>query len=158
MVAQPGLFIRLETNAAVVYWSTNYQGFGLESTPSLAPAATWTTVSGPYFLNGGDFEYHEMKSELLTTRFFRLKFPTVIYLNPPSPQLSFSVQPPTQQAVLTWSTNYIGYTLEATTNLAAPIVWSAVADGAGTITNSRIEFRQNLDGHTPRQFFRLRWP
>ena len=158
MVAQPGLFIRLETNAAVIYWSTNYQGFGLESTPNLAPNATWTAVSGPYFLNGGYFEYHEAKSSLLAAKFFRLKYPTVIYLNPQTPQLSFSVQPPAQQAVLTWSTNYIGYTLETTTNLAAPIVWSPVADGTGTVTNGHIEFHQNLNNQLPSEFFRLRWP
>jgi hypothetical protein len=142
----------------VVYWSTNYQGFGLESTPSLAPNATWTAVSGPYFLNGGHLEYHEAKSALLATKFFRLKYPTVIFLNPPTPQLSFSVQTPSQQAVLAWSTNYIGYTLETTTNLAAPIVWFPVMDGTGTVTNGHIEFYQNIDGQTPRQFFRLRWP
>ncbi len=158
VVAAPGLFIRLEANAAVVYWSTNYQGFGLESTPGLAPDAAWSAVSGPYFLNGGYIEYHEARSALLAAKFFRLKYPTVIFLNPPMPQLSFSVQPPSSQAVLSWSTNYVGYTLETTTNLAAPIVWSPVADSTGSVTNGHIEFYQNFDSGTPRQFFRLRWP
>jgi hypothetical protein len=157
-VATPGLFIRLEPNAAVIYWSTNYQGFGLECTTSLGPNATWTAVSGPYFLNGGYIEYHEAKSALLTAKYFRLKYPTVIFLNPPAPQLSFSLQPPAQQATLTWSTNYTGYTLESTTNLAAPVVWLPVVDGSGTLTNGHFEFRQNLDPQIPLQFFRLRWP
>jgi Tol biopolymer transport system component len=157
-VAKPGLFIRMEPNAAVVYWSTNYQGFGLEYTANLGPNATWTAVSGPYFLNGGNFEYHEAKGALLVTKFFRLKYPTIIFLNPLEPQLSFSFQAPAQQAILTWSKNYTGYTLESTTNLAAPVVWLPVMDGSGTLTNGHVEFRQNLDHQIPRQFFRLRWP
>lgn len=83
VVAQPEFFMRMETNTLVVYWSTNYQGFGLESTTNLAPSVTWTTVSGQYYLNGGYIEYHEAISALLTEKFFRLKYPTVIYLNPP---------------------------------------------------------------------------
>jgi len=50
-VAMPGLFIRLDPNTAVVYWSTNYQGFGLEYTTNLAASASWTAIAGPYFLN-----------------------------------------------------------------------------------------------------------
>ena len=62
----------------MVYWSTNYQGFGLEATPNLGTNATWSTVTGPYYINGGNFEYHESQSALLTEKYFRLKYPTVI--------------------------------------------------------------------------------
>ncbi len=159
-VSTPGLFIRMEPNAAVVYWSTNYQGFGLESTTNLGPGAAWTAVSGPYFMNGGDYEYHEAKNVLLTTKFFRLIYPTVIYLTPSQPQLALSFQTQTgpNQTVLTWPVDYAGYTLESTTNLAPPAIWSPVANSTGTITNGYYEFRQNLDPQTPGRFFRLRWP
>jgi hypothetical protein len=158
IVATPGLFIRMEPNAAVVYWSTNYQGFGLECTTNLGLNTAWTPVVGPYFLASRNFEYHEAKSGLLATKFFRLKYPTAIFLTPAEPRISVSVLASPGQAVLTWSTNYVGYTLETTTSLAAPVVWSPVLNGTGTITNGHFEIRQNLDSQTPRRFFRLRWP
>jgi hypothetical protein len=157
-VAKPGLFIRREGTATIVYWSTNYQGFGLEFTTNLVSSASWTNVNGPYYLNGGYIEYHETGATMLPAKYFRLKYPTVIYLNPLSPELSLSLNAFLSEVVLSWSTNYSAYTLETTTNLNAPVIWAPATSPLGTATNGHIEFHQSLDPRIPQRFFRLRWP
>lgn len=153
IIPQPGLFIRTESNAIVVYWSTNYQGFILQSTAGLTPGTAWTTINGPYFQNGGYYEYHEAKTALAPTKIFRLAYPGgIIVIQPWQPKLSMQLQ--SGQAVLAWSTNYVGYTLEATTNLTPPIIWSPL-NPTGVNSNGQFEFQQNP--LLPREFFRLRW-
>jgi hypothetical protein len=154
-VAKPGLFIRTEPNAVVVYWSTNYDGFVLEYSTDLAGNSTWTEIDGPYFLAGGYYEYHEAKSSLATKKFYRLRYPWIFFLTPSEAELSFELQ--TGEAVLTWPADYVGYTLESTTNLAPPAIWTPVTGSYG-ITNGQFEFRQSLPNTKPREFFRLRWP
>ena len=61
------------------------------------------------------------------------------------------------QALLTWPAEYVGYSLESTTNLNPPAIWTPVPTTYG-LTNGQFEFRQNLDPGKPREFFRLRWP
>jgi hypothetical protein len=153
-VAMPGLFIRLEPNAAVVYWSTNYNGFVLEYNTDLK-TNSWTTITGPYFLAGQYYEYHEARSALAAAKFFRLRYPGIIFLTPAQATISFSLQ--SSQAVLNWPAAYVGYTLESSTNLNPPSVWTPVSENYG-ITNGQFEFRQNLGSGKPREFFRLRWP
>jgi hypothetical protein len=154
-VQVPGLFIRTEPNAVVVYWSTSYDGFILEFTTDVAPPSTWTQIDGPYFLNGGYYEYHEAKSALATKKFFRLRYPGIFFLTPTQAELSFELQ--SGQAVLTWPSDYVGYTLESATDLNPPALWTPVSGTYG-VTNGHFEFRQNLLGTKPKEFFRLRWP
>lgn len=151
-IAKPGLFIRSDENAIVVYWSTNFQGFSLQATASLNPNISWNAIAGPYFQNGGYYEYHEAKTTLAATKFFRLAYPGIIVIQPLQPKLSMQIQ--TGQSVLTWSTNYVGYTLEATTNLTPPVIWSPL-NATGVNPSGQFEFRQNLS--LPREFFRLHW-
>lgn len=73
-VVLPALFIRLEADAAVVYWSTAYQGFTLEAAPALTAPAAWTALPGPYTLNGYFYEYREPLASLADRRFFRLHY------------------------------------------------------------------------------------
>jgi hypothetical protein len=68
-----GLFIRQTPNAVVVYWNTNSAGFTLESSLKL-PAANWSSIAGPYTVAGGYFEYSEMRTNLQTAKFFRLRY------------------------------------------------------------------------------------
>jgi len=157
-VPNPGLFIRTTPNAVVVYWSTNYQGFGLESTTSLGTNASWSAVDGPYFVNSGYFEYHESRAELQQTRFFRLVYPTLIYITPSQPTMSVSWQAQSNKVLVTWPTNYAGYHLESTTNLVPPILWSPLLNGTGTVTNGEIEFLKPASAAFGNEFFRLRWP
>jgi hypothetical protein len=153
-VAKPGLFIRTEPNAIVVYWSTNYDGFVLEYTADLAGNPTWTEIDRTYFLAGGYYEYHEARSSQATKRFYRLRYPGMFFLTPSEAELSFELQ--SNQAVLTWPADYVGYTLESTTNLAPPAIRTPIAGSYG-ITNGQFEFRQNLPSTKPHEFFRLRW-
>jgi len=155
VIPKPGLFIRKETNAIVVYWSTNYDGFILQYTTTVSPNATWTEIDGPYFLANGYYEYHEAKSALLPTKIFRLAYPGIFFLTPPVASLTFGVE--SNQAVITWPSDYVGYTLESTTNLHPPILWNPVAGTYG-VTNGQFQFRQNLNSGKPSEFFRLRWP
>jgi len=139
----------------VVYWSANYDGFILQYTTDVGPLAAWNEIDGPYFFANGYYEYHEAKSALARRKFFRLAYPGIFFLTPSMGQLSLNMD--ANQAVVTWPSGYVGYTLESTTNLAAPTVWSPVNAAYG-ITNGQFEFRQNLNTNKPREFFRLRWP
>ena len=149
-----GLFIRLDPAVLVVYWSTNYDGFALESGARMAAGLSWTPVTGPYFRAGPYFEYHESRATLATQRYFRLRYPSVLVLTPPQPQMEFHLEP--NAAVMNWPINYVGYTLEAATNLSPPILWTPL-DGAYVNTNGAFEYRRALPG-PPQEFYRLRWP
>ncbi len=69
------LFIRLETNAAVVYWSTNFPDYQLQYTTSLIPPAVWAPVNTPISTSGFNYEYQEPLSALQVHGFFRLAKP-----------------------------------------------------------------------------------
>ncbi len=154
LVATPGLFIRLEPNAAVVYWSTSYDGFILEYATDLT-SKNWTTVNGPYFRAGAYYEYHEARTALAAAKFFRLRYPGIFFLTPLEAVLNFAFD--SNQALLSWPADYVGYTLESTTNLNPPTIWTPVPTAYG-ITNGQFEYRQNLNPGKAREFFRLRWP
>ena len=146
-----GLYIRLEPGAVVVYWSTNYEGFTLESTTNLPAGSTWTPVGGPYFRAGPNFEYRESRVALAPQKYFRLHYPGVLLLTPPEPQVEFHLEP--DAAVLNWPPNYVGYTLVATTNLSPPALWTPL-EGPYLNTNGVFEYRRTLPG-PPQEFYRL---
>lgn len=88
--ANPGLFIRQETSAVIVYWSTSFEGYVLESQESSVQGGTWTPINGPYFLAGNYTEYRESRVSLADGKFFRLRFTgDVMILTPPDPEISF---------------------------------------------------------------------
>jgi hypothetical protein len=152
--ASLGLFIRLDPAVLVVYWSTNYDGFALESTPALPAGLLWSSVTGPYFRAGPYFEYRETRSALALQKYFRLHYPGVLVLTPPEPEMEFHVEP--NAAVLNWPLNYVGYTLEATTNMSPPVLWTPLG-GSYLNTNGVFEYRRILPG-PPQEFYRLRGP
>lgn len=152
--ANLGLFIRSEPSAIVVYWSTNYDGFTLQSAAEMPAALSWTPVNGPYFRNGPWFEYHESRAALAMRKHFRLAYPGVLVLTPSQPQLDFHLEP--NAAILNWPLNYVGYTLEAATNLTPPVIWQPL-DGPYPNTNGAFKFRRTLPG-PPQEFYRLRGP
>ncbi len=149
-----GLFIRLDPAVLVVYWSTNYDGFTLESASELPGGLSWSAVTGPYFRAGPYFEYRESRAALAARKYFRLHYPGVLVLTPPEPEMNFHLEP--DAAVLNWPLNYVGYTLEATTNLAPPILWTPL-DGTYLNTNGVFEYRRARPG-LPQEFYRLRGP
>ena len=105
----------------VVYWSTNYDGYALESATGLSGTLLWSPVSGPYFRAGPDFEYRESRTALAGQKYFRLHYPGILVLTPPEPDMALRLEP--QAAVLNWPLNYVGYTVESTTNLSRPVLW-----------------------------------
>jgi hypothetical protein len=68
------LFIRMAPDATVVYWSTNAEGFGLQTAADLSPTATWFAVNGPYASENGFFEFHLPLVNLLHKQYFRLRY------------------------------------------------------------------------------------
>jgi hypothetical protein len=138
----------------VVYWSTNYDGFTLESATELPAGRLWSPVTGPYFRAGSYFEYRESRGALAAREYFRLHYPGVLVFTPAEPEMEFHLEP--HAAVLNWPLNYVGYTLEATTNLAPPILWTPI-NGDYRNTNGVFEYRRALPG-PPEEFYRLRGP
>ncbi|HEX7654372.1 MAG TPA: chitobiase/beta-hexosaminidase C-terminal domain-containing protein, partial [Verrucomicrobiae bacterium] len=153
-IAKPGLFIREDPQAMVVYWSTNYQGFTLQATADLAISNNWQNLAGPYFLNGGYYEYHEALTALARARYFRLQYPGILVLQPLQPWLT--VQTGVNQTILSWSTNYVGYQLESTTNLTPPVVWVPWAS-TNILMNGSGQYEFHRDQRQPQEFFRLHW-
>ena len=78
----------------------------------------------------------------------------MLVLTPPEPEVEFHLEP--DAAVLNWPLNYVGYTLEATTNLSPPVLWTPQA-GPYLNTNGVFEYRRDLPG-PPQEFYRLRGP
>jgi uncharacterized repeat protein (TIGR03803 family) len=74
---------------------------------------------------------------------------TVFSLSPP-PQLTL-IRSGTN-ATFTWPTNFIGFTLQFTTNLFSPATWTTVSNGPGVV-NGQNTVTNALSG--PRRFYRL---
>ncbi len=73
-VVAPGLFIRMDPNAAVVFWSAQYLGFTLETTLDITPPSTWTALPGPYDFDGFFYQLRLPLSALASQQFFRLHY------------------------------------------------------------------------------------
>ncbi len=136
---KPGLFIRQENDAVIVYWSTNYAGYALQSTIDLLPNE-WTPIQGPYFLVGDTYEYREANAILAPHKFFRLKSPAILILTPePQPSMQSDSNDPT----LNRSLNYVGYASEPATNRALPALFKSYDETNEPATDD-IQFRKNL--------------
>jgi uncharacterized repeat protein (TIGR03803 family) len=70
---------------------------------------------------------------------------------PPPPQLTITRSE--ANVVLTWRTNVAGFTLQSTTNLVSPAIWSTVAQGA--VTNAS-QISVSVPTAIGRTFFRLK--
>ncbi len=69
-------------------------------------------------------------------------------LPPPEPELTFRVEP--NEAVLSRPLSYASYTLESTTNLTPPAIWSPRAASLQA-TNGRLEQRSPRPGPPHRE-------
>jgi uncharacterized repeat protein (TIGR03803 family) len=69
---------------------------------------------------------------------------------PPPPQLT--IVPSGANVILTWPANNAGFTLQSTTNLVAPAVWSTVSSGPIVIGGQNLVINP-VSG--TQQFFRL---
>jgi hypothetical protein len=145
------LFIRRDTNSVVVYWSTNFSGYTLESKTNLATSSTWLPVGGPYALAGINFEYREPLASLQPAKMFRLRFTGVPAIAPP---LFFRRE--TNAVVLYWQTSFAGFTLESVTDLPPMGSWMPVS-GPYPLVNGYFQYRDATPG-LARKFYRLHWP
>jgi hypothetical protein len=72
--AQPTLGIRMEPDAAVLYWSTGFPDYVLQTSADLSPTGQWFTLGGPYALANGSYQVRLPLLNLLHKQFFRLRY------------------------------------------------------------------------------------
>ena len=147
----PGLFIRQTPDAVVVYWNTNFVGYTLESESNLL-ARAWISVAGPYYQDGGYFEYWETRGALSPTKFFRLHLTGAVVLSQP-PALAIQVQ--TNTVVLSWPANFAGFTLQTKTDLSLATVWNDLPEPYPVNGDS---FQYHEPVTLTQKFYRLRGP
>jgi Tol biopolymer transport system component len=147
-----GLFIRVDPDDLVVYWSTNFVGYVLETSGNVPPPSSWSTVNGPYLQYGFFYEYRIPRTNLLDRQFFRLR-PSNLVVN--SPTLSVLVQ--SNEMVINWPTNTTGFVLESKTNLSEAIPWTTIS-GPFTISGNMFEIRKTSPAQQSQEFFRLHHP
>jgi hypothetical protein len=70
----PRLGFRVESNAVVPSWASDFAGFNLETSSGPGPSAVWETVNGPYPLSNGSFQVRAPRSGV-PNQFFRLRKP-----------------------------------------------------------------------------------
>ena len=145
------LYIRRDSNSIIVYWSTNFSGYILQSKTNLPASLTWKTVGGPYLLAGINFEYHVPFASMQPAEMFRLQF---VGMPAVAPVLFFRRQ--ANAVVLYWQTAFAGFTLESATNLPPMGSWMPVS-GPYPLVNGYIQYRDTTPG-VGRKFYRLHWP
>ena len=148
----PGLFIRQTPGSVVVYWTTNFVGFTLESETDLL-ARAWTPIAGPYYLGNGYFEYWEARAALSPEKFFRLHLTGAVVLSQP-PVLTVKLQNST--VALSWATNFAGFTLQSKTDLSPAISWDDLP-GPYSVNRGNFQYSEPISSG-PRRFYRLRGP
>lgn len=149
----PGLFIREDESAVVVYWSTNFVGFTLQSADTL-PAPAWNPLAGPYYLVGGYYEYAESKAGLPFQKCFRLAYSGVTIV---SPGPTLSIQLDTNSVTVSWPAIFAGFILESKTDLSPAVPWTRVEGSYQTI-GATIEYRDSIASPSFARFYRLRGP
>jgi predicted secreted protein len=135
-VLAPGLFIRVDPDAVVVYWDASYADFTLESMANPSPPATWTPLYGPYDFDGYYYQYRLPLAVLQHQQFFRL------YKSPTQALTSAST-------VVAWGWNTYGQTnvppgLTDVTAVAAGGYHTVVLRSDGTV----LAWGDNLNGQT----------
>jgi hypothetical protein len=71
---------------------------------------------------------------------------------PPAPPTITSISLSGSNVVVSWPTDQCGFSLQSATNLAPPVVWSAVSPGPVTISN---QFGVTTPITGPQAFYRL---
>jgi hypothetical protein len=148
----PGLFIRQTAGAVVVYWTTNYVGYTLESESNVV-ADAWTSIAGPYYREGGYFEYWEARDSLSPQKYFRLHLTGAMVLSQP-PALTIQLQ--INNVLLSWSGGAVGFTLQSKSDVSSSAAWN---DLPGPYAINRGNFQYNeIKDPVRTKFYRLRGP
>jgi hypothetical protein len=72
-IPEPQLSIRMDSDAAVIYWSTNFAGFVLQTAGNLSGLPpVWISLNGPYASADGFYQVRLPILNLLTQQYFRL--------------------------------------------------------------------------------------
>ena len=147
----PPLTAALDATDFVVRWpATNHAGFILLSGTNLSQTAGWSTLGGPYVLNGGYYEYREPIVQWQPANFYTLRY---VGLPAIGPNLSWALG--SNGLALSWPTDFAGFNLETTITLPATGAWQTVA---GPYYLSNGTFGISVPGPPSQQFFRLRKP
>jgi hypothetical protein len=72
--AQPTLGIRIDPDAAVLYWSGQFPDYVLQTTDDLSPSGHWFALGGPYALGNDLYQVRLPLLNLLHKQFFRLRY------------------------------------------------------------------------------------
>ena len=70
---QPTLGIRMDPDAAVLYWSEGFPDYVLQTSDDVIGSGQWFTLGGPYALGDGSYQVRLPLLNLLHKQFFRLK-------------------------------------------------------------------------------------
>jgi hypothetical protein len=148
----PGPYIRQTPGAVIVYWSTNYAGYKLESESNLM-AVAWESIAGPYYLVGGYYEYWQIRSALSPQQYFRLNYTGTVVLSQ-IPQLT--IQLAGTNALLSWPAEVPGFTIQSGTNFFLATIWT---DQPGPYPTNGLNF-QYTEKLNPSgtKYYRLRGP
>jgi lysophospholipase L1-like esterase len=144
-IARDGTDVRLRWPA------TNNAGFVLFSGTDLLQAPSWSPLGGPYLLTDGLYEYREPMLLSGSGTFYQL-----LYLGVPSigPRLGICME--ANAAVLSWSSGFAGFNLEATTALSGTGAWQTLS-GPYPLSNGIFQARTSRTGIS-NEFLRLRKP
>jgi len=147
----PPLTAALDGTNFVTRWpATNHGGFVLLSGSNLSQTAGWSTLGGPYVLNGGYYEYREPIVQSQPANFYTLRY---VGLPAIGPNLRWTLG--SNALALSWPTDFAGFNLETTIALPATGAWQTVA---GPYDLSNDTFGISVPGPPSQQFFRLRKP
>lgn len=148
----PKLVASLNGTDFTVRWSaTNHAGFILVSGTDLHQTAAWSPLGGPYLLNSGFYQYREPVVMSQPANFYALRY---VGLSAVGPNLSWTVS--SNSLAFFWPTDFAGFNLELSTNLAPPAAWQTVS-GPYYLTNGSFGALVPATNGS-QQFFRLRKP
>lgn len=146
----PRLTASLNGTEVNLRWpATNHAGFILVSAANLAQSATWRPLGGPYLLNGGFYQYREPVLLSHPANLYRL-----IYVGLPVNGPALDWAPGSNALGLSWSTNFAGINLEASTGVSAAANWQTVA-GPYLLSNGSFGVSVPVNSDS-QQYFRLR--
>jgi hypothetical protein len=140
-ITLPSLQIRLAGTNVVLIWPLSPAGYVLQSTTTLTPPLSWTTVTNlPIIVNSQCAVTDQISSG---NQFYRLAIIAAPALQAQVSGKSF---------ILSWPTSTTGYVLQTTTNLAAANSWTVVTNTPAMV-NQQSAVTNQISGAA--RFYRL---
>jgi lysophospholipase L1-like esterase len=139
------------TDFAVSWPATNHAGYVLISGTNLSEIGTWSTLGGPYLLNGGFYEYREPVISSQLANFYALRY---VGLPATGPNVGWVLSSNAME--LSWGLDFAGFNLETSPGLSPADTWHVVA-GPYPPSNGCFRVSVPRTDASP-QFFRLAKP